>query len=232
MELLDNCGRTQNLNAQKEILCSNEEDESRNQHEITSSNEGEILPIEPHNGSVLPSDPVRRKCIEMFKTSLQIDTHAHTRTHITTLATQIEAHIYNKFNTTGPKYKKQVKSRILNLRDSRNKKLHEAVLTGETTPEQLAVMSHAEMACEDARRVRECDVRERVSAHMLPVDIASNTGKYVCGGCGGRNTSYSQVDLRGNSDLVTFVCCNSCGRRWKGEHLEYGSADVEEFEIT
>ena len=194
-----------------------------------SSNEEEILPVsKSHNDSVLPADPVRRKCVEMFKSSLQIDTHAHTTTHIATLATQIESHIYNNNNTTGLKYKKQVKSRILTLRDSRHKKLREAVLTGKTTPEQLAVMTHAEAA----RRVRECDVRESVSAHMLPVDIASNTGKYMCGGCGGRDTSYTQVDLRGNSDLVTFVCCNSCGRRWKGEHLEYGSADVEEFEIT
>ena len=46
-----------------------------------------------------------------------------------------------EFRDTNTKYKARVRSRVSNLRDSKNPTLRKAVLSGEITPERMAIMT-------------------------------------------------------------------------------------------
>ena len=49
--------------------------------------------------------------------------------------------IYDEFNNTDAKYKNRVRSRLANLKDTRNPQLRAKVLTGEIPPDRIAVMT-------------------------------------------------------------------------------------------
>ena len=52
------------------------------------------------------------------------------------LAELIEDTIFQKFKSTNPKYKNQIRSRVFNLRDKKNPELRENVLCGTITEEK------------------------------------------------------------------------------------------------
>ncbi len=49
--------------------------------------------------------------------------------------------IYGEYKNTESKYKTRIRSRYSNLKDSRNPELRAAVLTGQITPDKIAVMT-------------------------------------------------------------------------------------------
>ena len=55
--------------------------------------------------------------------------------------------IFNEFKNTEMKYKNRVRSRVANLKDSKNPKLRESVLIGFIPPERIAVMTAEVRLC-------------------------------------------------------------------------------------
>lgn len=57
------------------------------------------------------------------------------------LAEKIEEAIYQEFRNTDAAYKNRLRSRVYNLKDSKNPQLRENVLRGVIAPKKLATMS-------------------------------------------------------------------------------------------
>jgi len=68
------------------------------------------------------------------------------------LAEAIEKAVFATFNETNSKYRNQVNSRVFNIK--KNLTLQENLLIGNITPEEVAVMSHEEMASESLKKMR------------------------------------------------------------------------------
>ena len=49
--------------------------------------------------------------------------------------------VYKEFGSTNMKYKNRIRSRYSNLKDTKNPKLRQMVLTGDIKPEKIAVMT-------------------------------------------------------------------------------------------
>uniref|UniRef100_A0A8C6ZGD3 Transcription elongation factor A2 n=1 Tax=Nothoprocta perdicaria TaxID=30464 RepID=A0A8C6ZGD3_NOTPE len=82
-------------------------------------------------------DAVRNKCREMLTTALQADDdYVAIGADCEHIAAQIEEYILDIKNTD-MKYKNRVRSRISNLKDSKNPELKKNVLCGAITPEQI-----------------------------------------------------------------------------------------------
>lgn len=62
------------------------------------------------------------------------------------LAEQIEEAIFQEFGKPEAGYKNRLRSRIYNLKDSKNPQLRENVLRGAITPQKMAVMT-SEVSC-------------------------------------------------------------------------------------
>lgn len=60
---------------------------------------------------------------------------------IDNLAEQIEEAIFDEFGKPEAAYKNRLRSRIYNLKDSKNPQLRENVLRGAITPKRLATMT-------------------------------------------------------------------------------------------
>jgi len=69
------------------------------------------------------------------------------------LAEAVERAIFAMFKEVNAKYRSQVNSRVYNIKA--NVSLQENLLLGKIAPEEVAGMSHEEMACEDLKKVRE-----------------------------------------------------------------------------
>ena len=68
------------------------------------------------------------------------------------LSEAIEKAIFAMFTETNSKYRNQVNSRVYNIK--KNLTLQENLLIGNITPEEVAVMSHEEMASENLKKMR------------------------------------------------------------------------------
>ena len=55
----------------------------------------------------------------------------------------------------GQKYRSAIRSRVFNLRDSKNPELGDDVVDGSIRPEAFALMTAEEMASKDMKRLRE-----------------------------------------------------------------------------
>merc|ERR1719367_2479756 len=69
------------------------------------------------------------------------------------LGAAIEEAIFERFKETSVKYRSQVASRQFNIRS--NLSLCENLVVGNISPDEVAVMSHEDMASEDIKRTRE-----------------------------------------------------------------------------
>merc|ERR1719354_1218155 len=138
------------------------------------------------------------------------------------------------FNEVGPRYKKQIRSRVLSLKEERNAELRTSLLKGTLSVQDFVRTRSEDLASREVEEERRCMSQQNMNDRLLSVDSSSRTGKYVCVRCTGVDTTYTQVQvsLRDDESLMTFVSCNSCGFKWKGEHLEYASPEYEEFQIT
>lgn len=132
------------------------------------------------------------------------------------LATSLEESIFKEFKQTNPKYKNQVRSRVFNLKDKKNRGLREGLLLGSITAQRLAVMTSAEMASDEVKKEREAFIKEGINDSALAVAEGTKSTLIKCGGCGKSNTTYHQAQTRSADEpMTTFVLCNECGKRWK-----------------
>ncbi|NXT84915.1 TCEA2 protein, partial [Zapornia atra] len=126
------------------------------------------------------------------------------------------ARIYQDVKNTDMKYKNRVRSRISNLKDSKNPELKKNVLCGAITPEQIAVMTSEEMASNELKEIRKAMTKEAIREHQMAKTGGTQTDLFTCGKCKKKNCTYTQVQTRSSDEpMTTFVVCNECGNRWK-----------------
>ncbi|KAK4812495.1 hypothetical protein QYF61_000251 [Mycteria americana] len=186
-------------------------------------------------------DAVRNKCREMLTTALQADDdYIAIGADCEHIAAQIEEYIltvrgflkgllldchvriYQDVKNTDMKYKNRVRSRISNLKDSKNPELKKNVLCGAITPEQIAVMTSEEMASNELKEIRKAMTKEAIREHQMAKTGGTQTDLFTCGKCKKKNCTYTQVQTRSSDEpMTTFVVCNECGNRWKVAHQGY-----------
>ncbi|KAH0619263.1 hypothetical protein JD844_019154 [Phrynosoma platyrhinos] len=117
---------------------------------------------------------------------------------------------------TDLKYKNRVRSRLSNLKDSKNPDLRKNVLCGVITAEQIAVMTSEEMASNELKEIRKAMTKEAIREHQMAKTGGTQTDLFTCGKCKKKNCTYTQVQTRSSDEpMTTFVVCNECGNRWK-----------------
>ncbi|GBM65536.1 Transcription elongation factor A protein 2 [Araneus ventricosus] len=114
------------------------------------------------------------------------------------------------------KYKNRVRSRVANLKDTKNPELRINVLKGIILPDKIAVMTADEMASEEMKGLRQKFTKEAINDHQMAVTGGTKTDLLKCGKCKKSNCTYNQVQTRSADEpMTTFVYCNECGHRWK-----------------
>lgn len=164
------------------------------------------------------SDDVRLSCRKMLATALKGDGQLPEGTIKCPedLAEMIEDAIFQKFKSTNPKYKNQIRSRVFNLRDKKNPELRENVLCGTITEEKFAVMTSEEMASDEVKKQRTKFTEEGIKNSHLAIAQGTKTDLLKCGVCKKRNVTYNQLQTRSADEpMTTFCMCNECGHRWK-----------------
>ncbi|KAJ6652153.1 hypothetical protein lerEdw1_013155 [Lerista edwardsae] len=128
--------------------------------------------------------------------------------------------IYQDVKNTDLKYKNRIRSRLSNLKDSKNPELRKNVLCGVITPEQIAVMTSEEMASNELKEIRKAMTKEAIREHQMAKTGGTQTDLFTCGKCKKKNCTYTQVQTRSSDEpMTTFVVCNECGNRWKAWSL-------------
>ncbi|XP_060089195.1 transcription elongation factor A protein 2 [Heteronotia binoei] len=162
-------------------------------------------------------DTVRNKCREMLTSALQTDNdYVAIGADCEQLAAQIEEFIYQDVKNTDLKYKNRVRSRLSNLKDSKNPDLRKNVLCGVITPEQIAVMTSEEMASNELKEIRKAMTKEAIREHQMAKTGGTQTDLFTCGKCKKKNCTYTQVQTRSSDEpMTTLSCAMSVENRWK-----------------
>jgi len=164
------------------------------------------------------SDDVRLSCRSMIAKALKGEGELPDGLckSVEDLAELIEDAIFQKFKSTNPKYKNQIRSRVFNLRDKKNPELRESVLCGVIKEERLAFMTSEEMASDDVKKQRAAFEKEGIDAARLAIKEGTKTDLLKCGKCRKNNVTYNQLQTRSADEpMTTFCLCNECGNRWK-----------------
>ncbi|XP_041435022.1 transcription elongation factor A protein 2-like [Xenopus laevis] len=125
--------------------------------------------------------------------------------------------VFRELQNTDMKYKNRIRSRISNLKDSKNPDLRKNVLCGIITPEQIAIMSATlEMASNELKEMRKEITKASIQEHQMGKTGGTQSDLFTCGKCKKKNCTYTQVQTRSADEpMTTFVVCNQCGNRWK-----------------
>ncbi|XP_050407592.1 transcription elongation factor S-II [Patella vulgata] len=162
------------------------------------------------------TDAIRLKCRELLTTALKCDNPPENSGNPSEIASAIEDYIFMEFTSTNPKYKNRVRSRVANLKDSKNPQLRAHVLIGVISPQRMANMPAEEMANEEMRKLRQKLTKESIDDHQMAKNEGTVSDLFKCGKCGQYNTTYTQLQTRSSDEpMTTFVFCNVCGNRWK-----------------
>ncbi|XP_016842717.1 transcription elongation factor S-II isoform X2 [Nasonia vitripennis] len=163
------------------------------------------------------TDAVRLKCRELLASALQVEGNTIDGcASPEELAEELEEAIFGEFKNTDNKYRNRVRSRVANLRDSKNPTLRTNFIIGAITPGRLATMTAEEMASDEIKQLREQFKKEAINDAQLATVQGTKTDLLKCGKCKKRNCTYNQVQTRSADEpMTTFVLCNECGNRWK-----------------
>lgn len=132
------------------------------------------------------------------------------------IANRCEDVIFTEFNNTEAKYKNRVRSRVLNLKDTRNPELRRSVRLGLITPDRLAVMVADEMASDELKNLRAKFTKESIDDHQMARTQGAKTSLLTCGKCKKNNCSFSEMQTRSADEpMTTFAYCLECGNRWR-----------------
>ncbi|XP_064486371.1 transcription elongation factor A protein 1-like [Ornithodoros turicata] len=164
------------------------------------------------------TNAVRLKCRELLVAALKPPGNDEVDTYCTLeeLSAKIEECIFEEFKDTNMKYKNRIRSRVANLKDSKNPNLRLNVLSGAIEPDHIAKMTAEEMASDDMKQLRQKLTKEAINDHQMAVTGGTKTDLLKCGKCRKSNCTYNQVQTRSADEpMTTFVYCNECGHRWK-----------------
>lgn len=163
------------------------------------------------------TDAVRLKCREMLVGALRIDGDDQEGcASVEELAEELEEAIFQEFRNTDMRYKNRVRSRIANLKDTKNPTLRLNFLAGVIQASRLATMTAEEMASDEMKKMRDKFKKEAINDAQLATVQGTKTDLLKCGKCKKRNCTYNQIQTRSADEpMTTFVLCNACGHRWK-----------------
>jgi len=195
----------------------------------SSSSSENFRKMHRSSSSTDTKDPVRLKCREMIANALELPPGSGENSpggsssilneplyDPADLAARCEEAIFQEFKNTDVKYKNRVRSRVINLKDSRNPKLRESVRLGYITAEKLANMTPDEMASEEMKKLREKLTKEAINDHQMARTQGAKTSLLKCGKCKRNNIEYTEMQTRSADEpMTTFAFCQDCGHRWK-----------------
>jgi transcription elongation factor S-II len=106
---------------------------------VRPANERKFNPLARNISFTDTKDPVRIKCREMLAGALELTEAIENGAElcdVNQIACRCEDVIYQEFKNTDVKYKNRVRSRVINLKDSKNPRLRESVRLGLITPDR------------------------------------------------------------------------------------------------
>lgn len=160
------------------------------------------------------TDAVRLKCRELLLNAMKMENNDYDG--YDELAEELEEAIFQEFKNTDSRYKNRVRSRVANLKDSKNTQLRSNFLAGAITAQRLAIMTAEEMASDEMKALRNKFVKESIDDAQLATVQGTTTDLLKCAKCKKRNCTYNQIQTRSADEpMTTFVLCNECGNRWK-----------------
>lgn len=162
------------------------------------------------------TDVVRLKCREMLEAAIKCDDYPEGCASAEDLAEELEEAIFAEFKNTDMRYKNRVRSRISNLKDTKNTELRGNFIRGAISANRLAKMTPEEMASDEMKKLREKFVKESINDAQLATVQGTKTDMLKCGKCKKKDCTYNQLQTRSADEpMTTFVLCNNCGNRWK-----------------
>lgn len=118
----------------------------------------------------------RRKSRELLAAAIKIDGEtAEGCSSAEKLAYELEEFIFLEFNNTDTKYKNRIRSRVANLRDTKNKTLRTNFITGTLTAQNLAKMTPEQMASDEMKKIRARFVKQAIDEAQLVVNNPLNS---------------------------------------------------------
>ena len=132
---LDNNGSNGSLKR----ASSDSPDVEKQKPAVRPANERKFNPLARNISFTDTKDPVRIKCREMLAGALELTEAIENGAElcdVNQIACRCEDVIYQEFKNTDVKYKNRVRSRVINLKDSKNPRLRESVRLGLITPDR------------------------------------------------------------------------------------------------
>lgn len=196
---------------------SKEKEEKPKELESKDKEKEKKMPTSFPPASTNTTDAVRLKCRELLSTAVRGDGEIPEGcASPEELAEELEEAIYQEFRNTDMRYKNRVRSRVANLKDTKNPGLRMNFLVGVIPASRLAVMTAEEMASDEMKSLRHKFLKEAINDAQLATVQGTKTDLLKCGKCKKRNCTYNQVQTRSADEpMTTFVMCNECGNRWK-----------------
>jgi len=118
------------------------------------------------------------------------------------------------FKDDSKKIETKGRSIYSNLKDIKNQKLRDDIISGKITFHQLANMTSEELMNpekkEEQREMREKGTKYRIIDSTD--SLSTCEGGYTCPNCGGNKTSISKIFNKGSLQNIT---CGNCGNVWK-----------------
>lgn len=113
------------------------------------------------------TDVVRLKCREMLAIALKMEEYPEGCASAEELAEELEEAIFAEFKNTDMRYKNRIRSRVSNLKDTKNPGLRINFISGVIAATKFAKMTPEEMASDEMKKMREKFVKESINDAQL-----------------------------------------------------------------
>jgi transcription elongation factor S-II len=121
----------------------------------------------PPSSSSSTTDVVRLKCREMLSIALKVEEYPEGCASADELAEELEEAVFAEFKNTDMRYKNRIRSRVSNLKDTKNPGLRINFISGVITASRFAKMTPEEMASDEMKKMREKFVKESINDAQL-----------------------------------------------------------------
>jgi transcription elongation factor S-II len=131
------------------------------------------------------------------------------------VAAAIESALFGAYGGFTDAYREKYKSLQFNIRDKKNQRLRDILLTGELSADQLITLppqdlANPEITAKLAKLEQEIMEKKQIAQKVATCE------HFQCAKCKQNKTTYYQLQTRSADEpMTTFVECVNCGARWK-----------------